>query len=648
MALLRKEKTETMMALSDLTNLTNLLNLSEDVSSIADEKFDFDFALSPESPSGTDEEYQNEDDEVFFGPVGHRERIAMANRGLLPCGGEQETPGKCGTLPHLSGTPGTQLPQGEISEHGMALICKEAQQLAVKLKSQMASPQQPDASRSDTPAEEKFATDWSGKLKMLKTEFQAGVCTPRRETFLVGPGMLLPPSCGKPRVMDIPQVQDLEEKSIEVKEACEEKLPPASSLHPPQETRIYKYTNVSGIPRLGKSKLSLRKPSELQRLVPSCQFGNSSSGSTSSSGSSFDSAQHPSPYTRPQKARAHEIPSIKPTASCRLPCSTSRMSRVSKVSPKAGVGCRSAAHLAFPLGSVGKIKGSGSKVVGKEPRSSSLVTPSKLRGRQAAPNRASDSLERQTFRPRCFSAQGKKSLQYTSTMAVKLPVQVSNVHVGIPAKSIMCTPVKSARRTSTPIGPQHALLKPACQSHTPVTIPKSQSSVGISPRLQQRVEPVDLGKVARVLQPSAAAPSLASPLGKVVFPDVGNSKHLPLPRRSFVGIVSPIIGEAKGLSCLPARPLTPKVPPMMPELKPACQLKPLVMLGLECSPKLDERQLRGVQCDEDKPFDDNSASIHPGSSELIDLTSPLIDLSSPLIDLAADPVVSHDSHLVEL
>uniref|UniRef100_A0A8C4QV68 G2 and S phase-expressed protein 1 N-terminal domain-containing protein n=1 Tax=Eptatretus burgeri TaxID=7764 RepID=A0A8C4QV68_EPTBU len=671
MELLREGKM--MTALSDLTNSLNL----PEVSCIADEKFDFDFALSPESHSGTDEEETNDDDEVFFGPVGHRERTAMANRGLLPCGGEQETQGECGTLTHLSGTPGTRLPQNEISEHGMARICKEARQLAVKLKSESTSPQQPDASLSVVPVVEKFATDWSCKLKMLKTESPAGVSSPRRETFLVGPGMLLPHSCGNASVMDIPQVQGLgvnlacgepegtesadvsntaaggqkrvgsdnrcsaqesngdDQEKSESKEACEEKLLPASSLHPPQETRVYKYANVSGIPRLGKSKVSLRKPSELQQPVPSCRFGNSSSGSSSSSSSSFDSAQHPSPFAKLQKGCAPQIPQLKSSTS-RLACSSFRMSRVSKVS---------AVHLGVPLGSVGSTKGIGNKAVGKEPRSSSLVTPSKLRGRQVAPNSASGSLERQTFRPRCFSAHGNKSLQYVSTMPVKPPGQPSNVLVGNPAKST-CTPIKSARRTSTPIGPQHALSKPACQLRTPVTIPKSRSSLGIS----QRAEQVNLSPVAGVRQPSAAATSPASLLGKVVLPAVGNAQHLPIPMRSLVNVVSPIIGEAKGLSYLATPPLTLEVPQTMLELKPACQLEPLVMLGLEGSPKVEEGQLRGVQCGENKPLDDNSASPHPGiSKELIDLTSPLIDLSLPLIDLAADPVVSHDdSKLIEL
>ncbi|XP_071401891.1 G2 and S phase-expressed protein 1 [Centroberyx affinis] len=149
------------------------LHANSDYFSLADEKFDFDVSLSPASSRGEDE-----DDEVFVGPVSHKERcisVGVETRAEEP-----------------SWSPLT----GEQFEE----ICQEAHQLAGQLDSSQQN--QPDREEADgTTADghketkEDFVQDAEAKLGVFSQP--AGVLSPiKRETFCVqdSPMKQLPPA----------------------------------------------------------------------------------------------------------------------------------------------------------------------------------------------------------------------------------------------------------------------------------------------------------------------------------------------------------------------------------------------------------------------------------------------------------------------
>ncbi|XP_029908949.1 G2 and S phase-expressed protein 1 isoform X2 [Myripristis murdjan] len=129
--------------------------------SLADEKFDFDVSLSPASSK----EDEVEEDEVFVGPVGHRERCVSVGVERQVAAGE----------PGWSPLPGEQFDS----------ISQEAEQLANQLRSNVAADK-------DT---EDFVQEAEAKLGMLSQA--AGALSPiKRETFCVqdSPMKQLPPA----------------------------------------------------------------------------------------------------------------------------------------------------------------------------------------------------------------------------------------------------------------------------------------------------------------------------------------------------------------------------------------------------------------------------------------------------------------------
>ncbi|KAK7121480.1 hypothetical protein R3I93_022540 [Phoxinus phoxinus] len=150
--------------------------------SLAEEKFDFDVSLSPASSKG---DYDVED-EVFVGPVGHKEKC-------ISHGVEINTKDSVSSGPSLGEQPSWSPLTGEKFDE----ICKEAHLVASHLEQTI----------TDSPAEssavsscqlEAFEEDTTAKLSMLIKP--AGVLSPiKRETFLVqdSPMKQLPPAIQK-------------------------------------------------------------------------------------------------------------------------------------------------------------------------------------------------------------------------------------------------------------------------------------------------------------------------------------------------------------------------------------------------------------------------------------------------------------------
>uniref|UniRef100_UPI003AB0D825 G2 and S phase-expressed protein 1 n=1 Tax=Centroberyx gerrardi TaxID=166262 RepID=UPI003AB0D825 len=149
------------------------LHANSDYFSLADEKFDFDVSLSPASSRGEDE-----DDEVFVGPVSHKERCISAG---VETRAEE---------PSWSPLTGEQF----------EAICQEAHQLAGQLDSSQQN--QPDREETDgTTADgrketkEDFVQDTGAKLGMFSQPVSA-LSPIKRETFCVqdSPMKQLPPA----------------------------------------------------------------------------------------------------------------------------------------------------------------------------------------------------------------------------------------------------------------------------------------------------------------------------------------------------------------------------------------------------------------------------------------------------------------------
>ncbi|XP_074083378.1 G2 and S phase-expressed protein 1 isoform X3 [Macrotis lagotis] len=138
------------------------VNTQIDVPLLIDEKFDFDLSLSSSSA--------NEDDEVFFGPVGHRERCVAAGlelQGLVPKEAEQP----------LTWSP--------LTGEKFVEIFKEARLLALQIQS---SGKKPTQEPGPGPGED-FVQEARLKLDIFERGLQVQTSSPalKRETYCVLP-----------------------------------------------------------------------------------------------------------------------------------------------------------------------------------------------------------------------------------------------------------------------------------------------------------------------------------------------------------------------------------------------------------------------------------------------------------------------------
>ncbi|KAL1767237.1 B99 [Sigmodon hispidus] len=197
----------------------------EDILLLEDEKFDFDLSLSSSSA--------NEDDEVFFGPVGHKERcIAASLDSSSPC-----------TWSPLTGEKFVE-------------VYKEAHLLALQIESQ--GRREVQAAKSKHPVNqggERFVQDSQLKISLFEEEHkkEKSPMSLKRETFcLPSPGVQ--PALGElqllasPALLSSPVVADpVQTQSTQVLPSCSEPLP--------GESRTSQAPNQAGPPRRITSKL---------------------------------------------------------------------------------------------------------------------------------------------------------------------------------------------------------------------------------------------------------------------------------------------------------------------------------------------------------------------------------------------------------
>uniref|UniRef100_A0A8C5MTL4 G2 and S-phase expressed 1 n=1 Tax=Leptobrachium leishanense TaxID=445787 RepID=A0A8C5MTL4_9ANUR len=156
---------------------------------LTDEKFDFDLSLSPKSAKDNED---CDDDEVFIGPVKHKEKCIRA--AISSRESKERTPPQMNDVPAWSPLSGDKFVE----------IFKEAHLLALQLESFASDDQKeepPPPEPATNQAVEKFVQESKSKLKL----FEAGLeCmrTPvvvKRETYCVqdSPFHQLPPSVQK-------------------------------------------------------------------------------------------------------------------------------------------------------------------------------------------------------------------------------------------------------------------------------------------------------------------------------------------------------------------------------------------------------------------------------------------------------------------
>ncbi|KAM8892737.1 G2 and S phase-expressed protein 1 isoform 2-T2 [Spinachia spinachia] len=141
-----------------------------DVYFLIDEKFDFDVSLSPASSHGDEDE-----DEVFAGPVGHAERCVSANVASLSSGGGVGT----------SWSP--------LSGEELEAMCQEAQKVAGQLRN--ASLLEPPPVPDEATGGGSFSRDGEAQLRAIARS--TGALSPvKRQTFCVqdSPMKQLPPA----------------------------------------------------------------------------------------------------------------------------------------------------------------------------------------------------------------------------------------------------------------------------------------------------------------------------------------------------------------------------------------------------------------------------------------------------------------------
>ncbi|XP_068584619.1 G2 and S phase-expressed protein 1 isoform X2 [Cebidichthys violaceus] len=149
---------------------------NSDLFFLTDEKFDFDVSLSPASSKGEEDE-----DEVFVGPVSHKERCVSVNVASLGGGG--------------AGGGGVRASWSPLSGDQLEAVCQEAHRLADRLQcSELSS--RPSGEDAETTADkDEFVQDAVVKLSVI--DQAAGALSPvKRQTFCVqdSPMKQLPPA----------------------------------------------------------------------------------------------------------------------------------------------------------------------------------------------------------------------------------------------------------------------------------------------------------------------------------------------------------------------------------------------------------------------------------------------------------------------
>lgn len=242
----------------------------EDFLLLEDEKFDFDLSLSSSSA--------NEDDEVFFGPVGHKERCIAASLDLNRQVPEQPlAPG--------SGSPCTWSP---LTGEKFVEVYKEAHLLALQIechsRREVAQAAKPRSAVSQ--AKETFVQDSQLKISLFEKEQKRdkSPLSLKRETFCL-PSSRAQPLLGEPQLLASPGLPNSPLPAGPVQTQSTQG-PPCSSQPPsqagPQRRIMSKLQPPRALPVRGRNlflateKLKKEVPASLQQTKPLNEKGSQS------------------------------------------------------------------------------------------------------------------------------------------------------------------------------------------------------------------------------------------------------------------------------------------------------------------------------------------------------------------------------------
>ncbi|XP_054399785.1 G2 and S phase-expressed protein 1 isoform X2 [Pongo abelii] len=159
----------------------------EDILLLADEKFDFDLSLSSSSA--------NEDDEVFFGPIGHKERCIAASL-------ELNNP-----VPEQPPLPASESPfaWSPLAGEKFVEVYKEAHLLALQIESSSRN-QAAQAAKPEDPQSqgvERFIQESKLKINLFEKEkeMKKSPTSLKRETYYLSDSPLLGPPVGEPQLL---------------------------------------------------------------------------------------------------------------------------------------------------------------------------------------------------------------------------------------------------------------------------------------------------------------------------------------------------------------------------------------------------------------------------------------------------------------
>nr|XP_021486522.1 G2 and S phase-expressed protein 1 [Meriones unguiculatus] len=211
----------------------------EDILLLEDEKFDFDLSLSSSSA--------NEDDEVFFGPVGHKERCIAASLNLN------------GQVPQqpLAAASGSSCAWSPLTGEKFVEVYKEAHLLALQIEShsrrevaQAAKPKNPVNQGA-----ERFVQDSQLKISLFEKEQkrEKSPVSIKRETFCL-PSSGVQPFLGEPQPLASPALLSSPVPAGPVQTQSNQALP-CSSQPLPGESSTSQPPNQAGPQRRLTSKL---------------------------------------------------------------------------------------------------------------------------------------------------------------------------------------------------------------------------------------------------------------------------------------------------------------------------------------------------------------------------------------------------------
>ncbi|XP_072257729.1 G2 and S phase-expressed protein 1 [Pyxicephalus adspersus] len=263
------------------------MDAGSDFTFLADEKFDFDISLSPSSAK---EEPEDCDDEVFIGPVKHKEKCVSAAIHLHDF--DKKTPPP----------DNDQVVWSPLSGDKFVEIFKEAHLLALQLECSVNDDKKEMPQTVPNPSVEKFVQESKSKLKLIDT-FNAVNKTPiaiKRETYCIQDSPLhqLPPAVQQRIVSSIKDVDHRETqrsqslttplkapkvvKGSSVSPITQKTKPLLKSTVPPLSTGkiVSRLQPMKATAAQSKINLTMEKPKAVKKQIPMESKKLNSMGST--------------------------------------------------------------------------------------------------------------------------------------------------------------------------------------------------------------------------------------------------------------------------------------------------------------------------------------------------------------------------------